>query len=216
MNGSVRQIMWVGVAAFWIFVAGLAFQWTVSRVYVAEGKSLLLRYKGSLLFGRSKSAPPGAFADYEKGESGMLEQLRGPGRHFYCPIWWECTLVEDMVVQPGQVAVVKSNLGENLPADQFLVDGDLGHTEFKGILRKVFGPGRYRYNPYAYEFKAIETEKRQDGDQVKTAGWVTIPTGYVGVVTNQADNPATGAKAGVQDKVLPPGIYPINPREQEI
>ena len=121
-----------------------------------------------------------------------------------------------MVVQPGQVAVVKSNLGENLPADQFLVDGDLGHTEYKGILRKVFGPGRYRYNPYAYEFKAIETEKRQDGDQVKTAGWVTIPTGYVGVVTNQADNPATGAKAGVQDKVLPPGIYPINPREQEI
>ena len=60
MNGSVRQIMWVGVAAFWIFVAGLAFQWTVSRVYVPEGKSLLLRYKGSLLFGRSNNAPPGA------------------------------------------------------------------------------------------------------------------------------------------------------------
>jgi regulator of protease activity HflC (stomatin/prohibitin superfamily) len=208
--------MWVGVAAFWIFVGALVFQWTVSRVYVPEGKSLLLRYKGSILFGRSKSAPPGTFADYEKGESGMLEQLRGPGRHFYCPIWWECTLVEDMVVQPGQVAVVTSNLGDNLPPDQFLVDGDLGRTKYKGILRKVFGPGRYRYNTYAYKFEVIETKKRQDGDQTKTAGWVTIPTGYVGVVTNQADNPATGATVGVQDKVLPPGIYPINPREQEI
>ena len=105
------------------------------------------------MFGRSKSAPPGAFADYDQGESGMLEQLRGPGRHFYCPVWWECTLVEDMVITPGQVAVVKSNLGDNLPADQFLVDGDLGRTKYKGILRKVFGPGRYRYNPYAYEVR---------------------------------------------------------------
>ena len=40
-------------------------------------------------------------------------------------------------MKPGQVAVVKSNLGDDLPADQFLVEGDLGHSQCKGILRKV-------------------------------------------------------------------------------
>jgi len=216
MNINRDRINWLGVLALLLVVGYMVFEWTVCRVYVPEGQSLLLRYKGGLLFGRGQMAPPGKFADYEQGESGMIEQLRGPGRHFYCPIWWECKLVPDVVVEPGQVGIARSNLGENLPAGQFLVDGDLGHTNAKGILRKVFGPGRYRYNPYGYEFKVIETEKREDGDQVKTSGWVTIPTGYVGVVTNLSDNPATHAKAGVQDNVLPPGIYPINPREQEI
>jgi regulator of protease activity HflC (stomatin/prohibitin superfamily) len=45
---------------------------------------------------------------------------------------------------------------------------------------------------------------------------VHIATGYVGVVTNLSDNPITGAKAGIQDLVLPPGIYPINPKEQQV
>jgi regulator of protease activity HflC (stomatin/prohibitin superfamily) len=216
MNGTFRRLLSLGVVAFFVIVGGLIFHWTVDRVYVLEGQSLMLRYKGPLLFGTHTPAAAGHFADPEKGEVGVIEQLRGPGRHFYCPIWWERTVVDDKIVEPGQVAIVTSNLGGNLETDQFLVDGDLGQTKFKGILRKVFGPGRYRYNPYAYEFNIIETERRDNGNQVKTAGWVAIPTGYVGVVTNLADNPLTKATAGVQTKVLPPGIYPINPREQEV
>ena len=56
----------------------------------------------------------------------------------------------------------------------------------------------------------------EEGKGAKYSGWVEIPTGYVGVVTNMADNRLTGAKAGVQDNVLPPGIYPTNGREQQI
>jgi regulator of protease activity HflC (stomatin/prohibitin superfamily) len=145
--------------------------------------------------------------------------MPGPGRHFYCPIWWECKIVKDQVVAPGEVAVVTSLVGKDLhqrsaaeaeqggrgSSDQYLVDGDLGKTEYKGVLRKVYGPGRYRVNPYAYQF-----------DKIKASGWVEIKTGYVGVVTNQTDNPLTGAKAGIQPYVLPPGLYPMNPREQKV
>jgi hypothetical protein len=188
--------------------------WNVNRVYVPEGSSLMLRYKGPLLFGTRSPATPGHFA--EKGQIGVREQMCGPGRHFYCPIWWKRTIVPDQVVEPGQVAIVTSKLGDSLPNGEFLVDGDLSgenRASHKGIIRKVFGPGRYRANPYAFEFNIIN---RAASDAEKPHGWVEIPTGYVGVVTYLADNKVQGRKRGIQDKVLPPGLYPINPREQNV
>ena len=101
-----------------------------------------------------------------------------------------------------------------MPDGEFLVDGDIGDTTSKGILRKVLHPGRYRINPYGYEVEVVGVQKSADGK--KLSGWVEIPTGYVGVVTNLADNRKTNKVAGVQDEVLPPGIYPINGREQQI
>jgi len=192
-----------------------AFHWTINRVYVPAGKSLLLRYKGPLLFGEKKVAT-GRFASYEAGEIGIIEQLRGPGRHFYCPIWWERQMVNDVVVEPGNVAIIISKLGRELPQDQFLVDGKLGETEYKGILRVAYGPGRYRINSYAYEVKLVRSEVVDTSSQAKMWGWVEIPTGYVGVVTNLADNPLTGGTAGIQNDVFPPGIYLVNGREQQI
>ena len=191
--------------------------WKINRVYVPEGSSLLLRYKGPLIFGDRKDAKPGHFA--EKGQIGIQEQLCGPGRHFYCPIWWKREIVPDNVVRPGEVAIVTSKLGDPLPAGEFLVDGDLNganRARHKGILRKVFGPGRYRANPYAFEFNVIRTQIDGFGEQEKISGWVEIPTGYVGVVTYLSANKAQGRASGIQDKVLPPGLYPVNPREQHV
>jgi regulator of protease activity HflC (stomatin/prohibitin superfamily) len=193
-----------------------AFVWTVNRVYVPEGKSLMLRYKGPLIFGKRVYAKAGHLADEDNNEIGVLARLRGPGRHFYCPIWWEREVVDDFVVGPGQVAIVTSKLGDPLPAGEFLVDGDLGSTEHKGILRKAYAPGRYRANPYAYEFTVVKTELKDVGKQVKHSGWVEIPTGYVGVVTYLASNEAEGKRAGIQAHVLPPGLYPVNGAEREI
>ena len=194
---------------------GLFFHWTVNRVYVPEGQSLLLRYKGPLMFGKRESATPGHFA--EEGQIGILARLRGPGRHFYCPVWWERTLVEDITITPGQVGIVRSALGNDLPTGQYLVDGELGTTQHKGILRKAYGPGRYRANPYAYQFQTVDlVEVKDEKGQIKHSGWVEIPTGYVGVVTNLTDIPQLQQTSGVQDKVLPPGIYPINGKEQQV
>ena len=189
-------------------------RWTVDRYEVPDGKSLLLRYKGPLIFGSASNAIPGSWAD--EGETGVLQNLRGPGRHFYSPIWWERQLVDDVLILPGEVGVVACKLGDPLPNGEFLVDGEIGDTKFKGVLRKCLGPGRYRINPYGYEVKVYASEVTVAGKTKKHSGWVNVPTGYVGVVTNLAANPITGQGAGIQNKVLPPGLYPINPREQQI
>src|SRR5437762_1221310 len=87
-----------------LIVAGVvgweAFEWTVNRISVPVGSSLLLQYKGPLLFGSRNVPKNGQLASLERGEVGVIEQMPGPGRHFYCPIWWECRIVEDQVVAP--------------------------------------------------------------------------------------------------------------------
>ncbi|TWT74633.1 SPFH domain / Band 7 family protein [Posidoniimonas polymericola] len=211
---SIRSI----AAVAFLLIVGLGsyawVEWTINRVYVDEGQSLMLRYKGPLVFGSRENAVPGHWA--EEGQIGVLAKLRGPGRHFYCPVWWERTLVDDVVVLPGEVGVVTCKLGDDLPGGEFLVDGDIGETQFKGILRKVLHPGRYRINPYGYEVETVRLQTFTSGNTEKKSGWVEIPTGYVGVVTNLAANNLTGAKAGISEDVLPPGIYLINGREQNI
>ncbi|MFP6766119.1 MAG: SPFH domain-containing protein, partial [Planctomycetaceae bacterium] len=142
-------------------------------------------------------------------------EMVGPGRHFYCPLWWECTLVPDTLIKPGEVGIVTSKMGKNQDADKFLVDGEIGATDFKGTLRRALPPGRYRINPYAYDVKTIQQEMTQTGNQTKHFGWVEIPTGYVGVVTNLADD-SKGNGMGVQKEVLPPGLYIVNSREQQV
>jgi regulator of protease activity HflC (stomatin/prohibitin superfamily) len=209
------SIMFAVSAALAIAVIALTFHWTINRYYVYEGQSLLLRYKGPLLpFVPRTEAKAGFYA--EEGEVGVLKEMRGPGRHFYCPIWWERELVDDIVIKPGEVGIVISKLGDPLPEGEFIVDGDLGETVHKGILRKAYGPGRYRVNPYAYQFETIETQIEKTNTQEKHSGWVEVPTGYVGVVTYLAENKATGALRGIQQKVFPPGIYPVNPRAMQI
>jgi regulator of protease activity HflC (stomatin/prohibitin superfamily) len=203
----------------------LTVEWGYNRVWVPEGHSMLLRYKGPPLpipgLGTRDPATQGAFAKVSEGkktpdELGVLENLVGPGRHFYCPLWWETEIRPDTVIEPGEVGIVVCKMGKDLPAGDFLVDGDLGSTAEKGILRKVLPPGRYRVNWHAYEVTKTKTELINSGTQIKQAGWVSIPTGYVGVVTNLADNPLTDQRSGIQPNVLPPGIYPINPREQQV
>ncbi|MEZ6128130.1 MAG: SPFH domain-containing protein [Planctomycetaceae bacterium] len=206
-----------------LFVGLEAFQWTFNRIYVPEGHSLVLRYKGPplpLLPGGRPVAERGQFAKVDDNgsplEIGILKEMRGPGRHFLWIGWWETKLIPDVIVKPGEVAVVSSKMGADLKDGQFLVDGDLDQTTQKGILRKVFGPGTYRINDYAYNVEVIKEKTIQSGLQMKHAGWVSIPTGYVGVVTNLTDNPITSAVAGIQDKVLQPGLYPVNPNEQHV
>ncbi len=90
-----RPLLTLGLLALtvWQTVA-----WTVNRISVPPGQSLLLRYKGPLLLGRGQSPRPGYLARRDPLEVGVMEQLLGPGRHFYCPLWWERTLVDDILV----------------------------------------------------------------------------------------------------------------------
>jgi hypothetical protein len=200
-----------------VLLAAFVVLMTFNCIYINEGESLLLSYKGPLIFGSGKPAVPGQFAN--QGEVGIYEEMKGPGRHFYCPLWWTRERVPDVVVKPGEVAVIISRMGDDPPAGQFLVDGELygpNRAKHKGTLRKVLGPGRYRVNRYAFDAKIISTEQKKVGENTKFSGWVTIPTGYVGVVTNLDKGALAGGLGGIQSNVLPPGIYAINPKAQDI
>jgi len=221
---TTKGAIYTTVIAVIVVVGGWTlFEWTINRIYVPTGYSLRLRYKGPplpFLPGYNKPESKTGFARVDENgsvlEKGMIRELLGPGRHFRTPFYWGRELIPDVVVKPGEVGIATSRLGKELPAGEYLVDGDLGKTEFKGIIRKVFGPGRYRVNDYAYSFTIVKTQAIQDQSQTKYAGWVVIPTGYVGVVTNLDNNPITGTKKGIQKDVFPPGIYPTNPKEQHI
>ncbi|MCC6125793.1 MAG: band 7 protein [Pirellulales bacterium] len=222
MRIKLNMASWIALAAIFLALVGFfayqAFDWTVNRYYVPDGYSLLLRYKGPLIMTwTGKYAAPGCFA--QPGEIGVLEDMPGPGRHFYCPIWWERNLIPDVVVKPGELAIVTSKLGADLPSGQFLVDGDIGEAKSKGILRRTFGPGRYRINAYGYKYDMVKTVQEDVGEgQIKQSGWVQIQPGYVGVATYLTDNPkATPQRsAGIQKDTLPPGLYAVNPREMQI
>ncbi|MFN9823773.1 MAG: SPFH domain-containing protein [Planctomyces sp.] len=224
VSGMLRGRVAGAAAGVLGMVASLtAFEWTFNRHYVPDGCSLVLRYKGPplpFLPGERPVSASGQFARVDdRGqplEKGILKEMLGPGRHFLWYGWWETNLVKDTVVNPGEVAVVTSRMGSDLTNGQFLVDGDLDKTTEKGILRKVLGPGRYRINDYAYTVSIIKQEFVQSDQQQKHVGWVSIPAGYAGVVTNLAANPQTGLQAGIQDSVLQPGLYPINPSEQHV
>ncbi|MGL5098055.1 MAG: SPFH domain-containing protein, partial [Planctomycetia bacterium] len=216
---KIRYFVGAALFAVAFYVVGyeLFWKWGVCRRYVDKGESLLVMYRGNLLWGQ----PPTAESDFVKTdaagrplERGYLREMVGPGRHFqFDPFHYVVVPVPDVVIPVGQVGVVVSNLGKVLPEGEYLVEGDVGATEYRGLLRKVLKPGRYRINTYGYKVTIVEPSKSLEG---KRAGWVEIPSGYVGVVTNLAADKAAGRVEGIQSDVLQPGLYAVNPREQQI
>jgi hypothetical protein len=118
------------------------------------------------------------------------------------------------------VGILVNKVGKPAPAGQEVVD-----EGYQGIQKHVLTPGTYRINPYVYE--------------VKLERATVVPLGYCGVVTSQlGEMPgtetvrdtsigpdgqpiagetkviqklATEGQRGVQERVLSPGIYYLNP-----
>jgi regulator of protease activity HflC (stomatin/prohibitin superfamily) len=217
----LRKVALALLAVVIVFQAGYfgVWQWTVCRIEVPAGSSLLIRYKGPWPFGSAPQAPEGTLVQTGAAGSprqvGILEAMPGPGRHFYSPLEYETQLVKDEVIPPGKIGVLVCKIGKPLPEGTYLVD----EKGYRGILRKVLTPGRYRINRYGYDIKIVDVDacaetnarvKRRAGDPT------LIPPGYVGVVTNKANDPSTGEERGIQKRVLPPGIYFLNPEEKRI
>ncbi len=209
------------VAVVFLFLVGYVgvWQWMVCRVEIPPGYSLLVRYRGPWPFGTRPQAPEGTMVqtarDGQPLQVGILEAMPGPGRHFYSPLEYEVQFVKDQVIPPGKLGVVVSKMGKPLPEGTYLVD-DKG---FRGILRKVLTPGRYRINTYGFDVKIVDVDAcAEPGTRVdrKPEDPTLIPPGYVGVVTNKASDPFTGEGRGIQKQVLQPGIYFLNPEEKRI
>ena len=196
-------------------------QWGFCRIEVPPGNSLFLRYRGPFPFamGGVTQAPDGTLVTLDASgrpkQIGILEEMPGPGRHFYSPLEFQHELVPDILVKPGKIGIVTAKMGRSRTGGSFLVDkeGD------RGVWRRVLTPGRYRLNKYAYDVKLVDVDacvETRAKTPTRPGDPTLIPPGYVGVVTNKTDNPTTGETQGIQDNVLQPGIYFLNPEEKRV
>jgi len=209
---AVVLLVQVGYFGIW--------QWMICRIEVPAGSSLLVRYKGPWPFGTRPQAPEGTLVQTDAAgrplQVGILEAMPGTGRHFYSPLEFETQLVKDEVIPPGKIGVVVSKIGKPLPEGTYLAD----EKGYRGILRKVLTPGRYRINKYGFDVKIVDVDACAEpgGTQGKRKAEdpTLIPPGYVGVVTNKASDPRTREDRGIQQQVLQPGIYFLNPEEKRI
>lgn len=171
--------------------------WNYCRVYVPEGHMAIVTSK------TGKALPPGAILA-EEGEKGVQRVPLAEGRHFLNPINNEWRIVKAQSVKVGQVAVVTSKTGKELPPGEILAADEVS----KGVWKNVLGPGTYRLNPEGYDVQVLDA--------------ISIPIGYVGVVTSQAGKPAKKGsfagpgEKGVMEKVLQPGLYYVNARAYQI
>ena len=81
-RSRVKRFAPAGTLAL-LVCAGLwsTIEWGYNRIYVPEGKSLLLRYKGFPLFGMTKSpAEPGRFARVDQAGNPLPVNLNGDTR----------------------------------------------------------------------------------------------------------------------------------------
>ncbi len=191
-----RRFGIIGSAIIILFAAWVAWSWGFCRFYVGPGEMAIITAKSG--------APlePGQILA-KPGQKGVLEDVLGEGRHIWNPIFYDWEIVQAQYIPPGKVGVVTSLVGDDLPPGEFLAEPGQ-----KGTWRKALGPGLYRLNPRGY---AVELRDA-----------ISIPMGFVGVVTNLSGAPApegafaTPKQKGVRADVLQPGIYYNNYREYQI
>lgn len=199
-------------------VGGVA--WTAFRVYVPEGMCAVLTRK------TGEPLPAGEVIATKRSQKGVQLEPLGPGRYFLNPYAWEYRLVPLTKVPAGdpttwewtsttapgtkqpvvgsgrfaftgtlpKVGVVVRKFGDPAPPGMTVVPMK---STYKGILREVLTPGEYRINPDAYEVALVDA--------------LFIPSGFVGVVTNQFDDPDTQVAASA-----PAAVEEPEPAEDEV
>lgn len=171
-------------------------QWGFCRFYVEPGTMAILTAKSG------DPLPPGQILA-QPGQKGIQEQPLGEGRHFRNPWLYEHQIVPVITIPTGKVGVVTAKVGAELPPGEFLAEPGQ-----KGIWRQVLGPGQHRLNPHGYQVDIVDA--------------ISIPIGYVGVVTSLSGQQTTSAafagpgEKGVRQDILQPGLYYVNPKALQV
>ncbi|CDI01266.1 putative Band 7 protein [Candidatus Competibacter denitrificans Run_A_D11] len=174
----------------------LLWQWGFCRFYVVPGFMAVVTAKSGEIL------PPGQILA-KPGQRGIQEQVLGEGRHFLNPWQYDYKIMPVIAIPPGKVGVVTSKVGADLPPGEFLAEAGQ-----KGIWRGVLGPGKHRLNPFGYQIDIVDA--------------ISIPVGYVGVVTSLSGKQTTPdafagpGEKGVRRDVLQPGLYYVNPKELQV
>jgi len=181
-----------------VVIAGLwlVWEWGFCRFYVpVDHMAVIIAKDGAPL-------EPGQILA-KKGQQGVQEDVLGEGRHFLNPYYYEHSIEPMISIPPGKVGLVTAKVGRDLPQGEFLANPGQ-----KGIWRGVLGPGKYRINPIGYLIDTVDA--------------ISIPVGYVGVVTSLAGDKAPEGQfagpnqKGIREDVLQPGLYYVNPKEFKV
>jgi hypothetical protein len=147
---------------------------------------------------------------------GELEEYLGPGKYRIHPYMYKVKLGPWSQVGAGQVGVLTKLDGLPLPAGEFiapvkrdqqgqvLLKDGIPQSDYKGILEEVLKPGNYRVHPGLYKFETIPAVQAE-------AGFVGVVTARTGAPTPEGQLLASEGQRGVQEKVLSPGTYYLNP-----
>lgn len=186
------------IALFMIAAALVWFIWTwgFCRVYVEPDQMAIITAKVG------EELPTGQILANNK-QQGIRADVLGEGRYFLNPILYDVEKRRVIEIKPGQVGIVTSKIGTELPEGEFLANDNE-----KGIWRKILGPGKYRMNPLGYQIEIVDA--------------VNIPIGYAGVITSLSGKHTAGGEFAKQDEkgvrkdILQPGLYFINPKQYKI
>lgn len=193
MKDMLRSVFAVAVVAA---LGWLFWEWGFCRFYVPVDHMAVITAKSG------DSLKPGQILA-KQGQKGVWEDVLGEGRYFMNPFLYEHKIVPTVTVPAGKVGIVTSKVGEDLPEGEFMANEGQ-----KGIWRRVLGPGKYRINPFGYQIEVVDA--------------ISIPIGYVGVLTSlsgrqapQGEFAGPGEK-GVREDILQPGLYFANTKELKV
>ena len=124
-------------------------------------------------------------------------------------------------VGPDEALVVTNKFGDPLPAGYVVVPPG---KHYKGVREEVFGPGRYFFDPVEYEWQIVKQVHVPPGDpdlwefdengnlkDPNTAPMVAIVSLKQGKTLDHAAEVVPEGYKGVQEQVLTPGTYKLNP-----
>ena len=193
MSKHIVLVILILISAFMVLYVGV-WRWGIERTWVPAKYSLqLTRLTG-------EPAPKDSYAG--AGQQGVFKEMLGPGRHFLTPWSYSTKKIADFEVPPGQIALVRNNVGKDLPEGRFLA-----HPDEKGTQEQILTPGVYRLN----EFGQTHYVQPEFAGKGNTQPMVYIPPGYVGVQTL-----AEGNNKGILPAVLQAGYYAINPEQVKV
>lgn len=218
-------LMWVLSLAVLLLLSKTILGW----VFISTSKSGLVSKKWS-----TKGDLPMGKIIATKGEAGIQADLLPPGLHWF-KWWWmyDIEMIDPIIIKSGHIGVVRAENGLPIESGFILAktatDSDdyqdakkfLDNGGIMGVQRQFIRNGVYRINPAL--FKITEHPAIQ------------IPSGAIGIVTvndgqpiNQGEIAArtlvkhksfqdadmflnAGGQRGLQEEVLLPGEYYINP-----
>jgi regulator of protease activity HflC (stomatin/prohibitin superfamily) len=194
-----KKVIFYGLASL-VIIAAIAYEgawrWGVERIWVPPHESReLIRLTGG-------AAPKDSYAG--PGQQGIVEQMLGPGRHFLMPWEYSTKVVPDFEVPPGHIALVRNNVGKDLPEGRYIAGPDE-----KGTQQMVLTPGVWRLNEFG-QTHYIQPDYTAKGF-TDTQPMTYIPPGYVGVQTL-----TEGPNKGILPTVLQPGYYALNPEQVKV